>query len=383
MDFRVDSIIKGRPYPALTRHQARPYTQSWREFGQHWPHTTPAELFGHMDDHGISYNLVTQGPGIYVVGLGYFDFTIDYFSLIPLAVMDDIRQGIVIVLFYYHEGDNPYKIKHRLDQLCNQYNLSNRCYRFVSGNTAARAITGFAYFPDHELLYWRRNREQHMVQQHQGQRPYEFLALSRTHKWWRASVMAQLQQQGILDQSLWSYNTDLALGDDPADNPIEHQPGVDVDRFITGGPYRCDDLSADQHNDHSITVADHFAQSYCSIILETHFDADSSGGAFLTEKTFKAIKNGHPFVIVGPQGSLSTLRELGYRTFDQVIDNTYDSVPNNTQRWQQALQAIKQIKSQDMQAWYAACWSDIVHNQRLFASSKTQRLNTLFAQLDL
>jgi hypothetical protein len=383
MDFRVDSIIKGRPYPALTRHQARPYTQAWREFGQHWPHTTPAELFGHMDDHGVSYKLVTEGSGIYVIGLGFFDFTIDYFSLINDDVLRDIRQGTVTVLFYYHEGDNPHNIKYRLDKLCDRHRLSRECYRFVSGNTAADSIPGFAYFPDHELLYWRRNREQHMVEQHQGQRPYEFLALSRTHKWWRASVMAQLQQSGVLDQSLWSYNTELPLGDNPEDNPIEHQPTVDIDKFMKGGPYRCDDLSADQHNDHSITVADHFTQSYCSIVLETHFDADGSSGAFLTEKTFKVIKNGHPFVIIGPQGSLSTLRELGYRTFDQFINNSYDSVSNNTQRWQQALQAIKQIQSQDMQAWYSACWSDIEHNQRLFASSKTQRLNTLFAQLNI
>ena len=44
MNFIADNIVKGSPYPALARHQARPYTPSWREFGQHWPHTTPAEL---------------------------------------------------------------------------------------------------------------------------------------------------------------------------------------------------------------------------------------------------------------------------------------------------------------------------------------------------
>ncbi len=35
MNFIADSIVKGRPYPALARYQARPYTPSWREFGQH------------------------------------------------------------------------------------------------------------------------------------------------------------------------------------------------------------------------------------------------------------------------------------------------------------------------------------------------------------
>lgn len=381
LKFRVDSIVKGRPYPALAKHQARPYTQSWREFGQHWPHTTPAELFGHMDDHGIEYNLVTDGLGMYVIGLGFFDFTIDYFSLIPDNVMHDIRQNLVTVVFYYHEGDNPHTIKYRLDKLCDRHSLHTDCYRFVSGNTAARGIKNFVYFPDHEPLYWRRNRDQGLVIQHQTKRQHEFLALSRTHKWWRASVMAELQE--TLANSLWSYNTELPLGDDPRDNPIEHQTGVDVDTFMSNGPYRCDDLTEAQHNDHSITVSNHYVSSYCSIILETHFDADGSGGTFLTEKTFKAIKNGHPFVIIGPQGSLSALRELGYRTFDHAIDNFYDSIPNNTRRWQAAKQAIQQIQAQDMQAWYASCWNDIVHNQRLFAASKTQRLNTLFAQLNI
>lgn len=383
LKFRVDRTIKGRAYPALAQHQARPYTQAWREFGQHWPHTTPAELFGHMDDHSIDYQLVTAGPGMYVIGLGFFDFTIDYFSLISNSIMQDIRQGSVTVVFYYHEGDDPHKIKYRIDKLCDRHGLHRNCYRFVSGNTAARGVPGFVYFPDHELLYWRRNRSQGLVIQHQTARQHEFLVLSRTHKWWRASAMAELQQASILDHSLWSYNTQLPLGDNPQDNPIEHQPGVDVAKFMSGGPYRCDDLSADQHNDHSLLVSQHYTSSYCSIILETHFDADGSDGTFLTEKTFKALKNGHPFVIVGPQGSLSTLRELGYRTFDHAIDNFYDFIPNNTQRWQAARRAIQQIQSQDMQAWYASCWNDIVHNQRLFAASKTQRLNTLFAQLNI
>ena len=89
-------------------------------------------------------------------------------------------------------------------------------------------------------------------------------------------------------------------------------------------------------------------------------------------------------MIIGPQGSLSTLREqLGYRTFDHAINNAYDNISNNTERWLAAKQAIQQIQAQDMRTWYASCWDDIQHNQRLFAANKSQRLNTLFAQLNI
>ena len=99
MNFVADLIVKGRPYPALAVHQARPYTQAWREFGQHWPHTTPADLFAHMDDHGIKYSLSTDSGQYYTIGLGFFDFSIDYFALIQPGIMQSVQQGTVTVLF--------------------------------------------------------------------------------------------------------------------------------------------------------------------------------------------------------------------------------------------------------------------------------------------
>jgi hypothetical protein len=183
---------------------------------------------------------------------------------------------------------------------------------------------------------------------------------------------------------LWSYNTDLPLNDDPADNPI--QIGTlgltdTVTQFVNNGPYTCDQLTAEQHNNHHITVPEHYTQSYCNIVLETHFDADQSGGAFLTEKTFKPIKHGQPFVIVGGPGSLQVLRDLGYRTFDHAIDNSYDLELDNTRRWLKLLQAIEQIQSQDMHSWFLECADDVKHNQQLFLASKKDRLNNLYDKL--
>jgi hypothetical protein len=115
--------------------------------------------------------------------------------------------------------------------------------------------------------------------------------------------------------------------------------------------------------------------------METHFDADQSGGAFLTEKTFKPIKHGQPFVIVGAPGSLQALRDLGYRTFDHAIDNSYDLETNNTRRWQLILKTIENIRTQDPDTWFGACLEDIRHNQQHFLSSKHTRLNTLYDKL--
>jgi hypothetical protein len=214
-------------------------------------------------------------------------------------------------------------------------------------------------------------------------RPHDFTLLSRTHKWWRATVVADLHRTGLLDSSQWSYNT-VDIGDSEADNPIEIDSfdnlRADVYRFLAGAPYTCDNSTVDEHNDHHRTELSHYTNSYFNIVLETHFDADGSGGAFLTEKTFKPIKYAQPFLIVGAPGTLAALRCLGYRTFDHVLDNTYDTITDNTQRWAAVKSTIEQVK-QDPQDIFAQCHDDVKHNQQLFLSSKYDRLNSLLERL--
>jgi len=384
-NFAAARVVNSKAYPALAQHQADPYTPAWREFRQHWPYTVPCELHEHCATHAVDHQLRTvtaAEPGdFYTVGLGFFDFDIDYFALIPA----DVFAQRLRILFYYHEGDNPYRIQQRLNQLCVQHGLATDCYQFVSGNTAADKIKNFAWFPDHELLYWHRNRAVTATSIHLNPRPYQFTVLNRTHKWWRATVMADLKRSGVLDHSQWSYNTDLSSGDAIEDNPIEIDVlnlRSDVEQFVSAGPYVCDALTADQHNNHHLHVSAHYTQSYCHIVVETHFDADQSGGAFLTEKTFKPIKHGQPFVIAGAPGTLATLRKMGYRTFDHVIDNSYDLETDNTRRWQKLLAAIKQIQQQDPDAWFAQCLDDLCHNQNLFLTAKHGRLNMLSRRLN-
>ena len=387
-NFVADRVVRNKAYPALARWPAQPYTAEWRQFVQHWPNTVPAELYEHFNTHGIEYRLSDFNNPVsgayYTVGIGFFNFDVDYFALMSEQVRRQLRREELTVLFYYHEGDNPFRIRDRLDELCQNHLLPSNCYRFVSGNTAAEGIPGFVYFPDHELLYWHRNQQIPPTPVHSNKRLRDFTILSRTHKWWRATVMTDLHRTGLLNNSYWSYRTDVATDEAETDNPIEVDTlGIrtDIEQFLSNGPYSCDTLTPEQHNDHHLIETNHFTNSYCNIILETHFDADGSGGAFLTEKTFKAIKHGQPFILVGCAGSLVALRSLGYRTFDHAIDNSYDTIQNNTERWIAVRSAIAQLKSQDLHTWFDTCRSDVEHNQQLFCSSKSSRLNTLLERI--
>lgn len=384
----ADKILKGRIYPAFAQHNGRPYTQSWREFGSHYPYTIPLRLQEYCEHHAVKLNIVDlagdwPADAFYPVGLGFFDFDIDYFELMPDRVKTELFWNHIRILFYYHEGDNPFKIKQRLDELCARHNLRNDCYVFVSANTAAKSIPGFVYFNDFELWYWQRNEHTPACNIHNDPREREFTVLNRLHKTWRATAMADMRRRGVLDNSYWSYCQTGDIVD--ADNPIQidefSELRSNTQQFLAGAPYFSDELSMEQRNNHSIQEPKYFNNAYCNIVMETHFDADGSAGTFLTEKTFKPIKHGQLFFIAGPAGSLQVLRDQGYRVFDRVLDNTYDRIADHTERWRKLCDAVKQSKHR-LKDRFEAAQADIEHNQRLFLQHKTDRLNILLEHIN-
>jgi len=388
LNLVFDRFVNNRPYPNLAPWQD--LSQGYNHLGNEYPFVVPLRLLYYAEDHDFPigiYSVHDELPAkcFYPVGIGFFSFNVDYFALIPVPTLDLVRQGRIVILFYYHEGDNPAHEKTRLNELCQLHDLSTECYRFVSGNTIASNVSGFFYFPDHELFYWRANKSHPALIWNDQPRSHQFTLLSRTHKWWRASVVADFHRAGMLEHAFWSYNT-ISIDDNRNENPIQTDwfPGLDqyIDQFLTGAPYSCDHLDSDSHNRHHITVHKHFRESYFHVVLETMFDADQSGGTFLTEKTFKAIKHAHPFVLIAPPNSLSTLRSLGYYTFDKHIINHYDQVKDNTQRWINVRASISALLTQDLPRWAERCKYEAIHNQKLFVASKFNRLNKLTEELN-
>ena len=388
-NFVVDRVVRNKIYPHLAAWSAEPYTPEWRQFGSKWPYTTPLRIQEYCELHQIkinTYSVEDFPPGsFYPIAIGFFDFDVDYFDLLPPAVHAAVANQTLKVLFFYHEGDNPYRIKRRLDELASIHKFDPTCYVFVSSNSSADKIPGFVSFQDSELWYYQRNHNNPPLHIHREPRERDFTALARTHKWWRATVMADLKRNNILDNSYWSY-CETPYGDDN-DCPIE----VDMlfqlrfyrSKFLEHAPYVSDELTQDERNDHSLNVEPkYFMGSYCNIVLESQFDYDQSGGTLLSEKTFKPIKHGQMFFIAGGAGSLQVLRDMGYKTFDSVLDNRYDTEKNNTKRWIQLSEAIAQAHAQGLDTLFEQCREDIEYNQHLFMQIKTPRLNTLIEQIN-
>lgn len=98
-----------------------------------------------------------------------------------------------------------------------------------------------------------------------------------------------------------------------------------------------------------------YKSSLMSVVTESDFYGP---GLFITEKTFKPIIAGHPFIIIGQQGVLEHLEELGFKTSFSGINSSYDLEENHIARF---LKANIQIKK----------WAGYSKEEKLFHIDKS------------
>jgi hypothetical protein len=101
----------------------------------------------------------------------------------------------------------------------------------------------------------------------------------------------------------------------------------------------------------------------------------------LTEKTFKPIAMGMPFVIVGTQGSLRYLREYGFRTFEGIWDESYDDAEDDTriQRIACLLRSLDELPLSAKQDLFEQAHEVIAHNWNHFYHGGFEKI--LWAEL--
>lgn len=84
-----------------------------------------------------------------------------------------------------------------------------------------------------------------------------------------------------------------------------------------------------------------YDNTYFSIVVETAVDCDPLHPVFITEKTYKPMAFWHPFVIYGNSHTLCRLHDLGFETFDNLFDQSYDTVVNPEQRADAVVAAVQ------------------------------------------
>lgn len=116
-------------------------------------------------------------------------------------------------------------------------------------------------------------------------------------------------------------------------NNVKFKPDITnlEDFFVLNTTTSC--FSADYDNND-------YATSGIEIVLETLFDDERQ---HLTEKILRPIACGLPWILAGTPGSLQYLRDYGFKTFDPLINESYDLIKDPVQRLHAIVNEMKRI----------------------------------------
>ncbi len=114
-----------------------------------------------------------------------------------------------------------------------------------------------------------------------------------------------------------------------------------------------------------LSLFDESADSLLYLVTET---VATGRRHHITEKTFKPIALGMPFVIVGTRGSLEYLRSYGFRTFEGIWDESYDMAEDDVriERIASLLRSLNELPAAAKQDLFEQAQEVIEHNWNHF-----------------
>jgi hypothetical protein len=198
--------------------------------------------------------------------------------------------------------------------------------------------------------------------------PKKFLSFNGIHRPHRSLIVALLASSDLLKYGHISYNSYtfpgyqiptpkeiydsmiIWTGNSPKFTEIltnNKEKLIQLDTIYLDDAPKIDKvLMVDYFNTDCVSF---YEETYFSIVTETlcmrihSHDGHTGIGRILSEKTFKAILNKHPFIIVGVPKTLQLLKNLGYKTFSPWIDEAYDDEYDDCKRLLMIAEEVKKL----------------------------------------
>lgn len=254
--------------------------------------------------------------------------------------------------------------------------------------------------------------EEYKIRQ-QSERPYKFLFLNGRLREHRKYLLHHFHNTGLLNETLWT-NLDSSQGVGPTVGvlasqihnelnlryngqlllnntfPVKYLPvNYEVDRYQDRITDSVTNLPTDSYDPrkNQMLAKEHlfknewgdiylspkpYLDTYFSLVTETGFILNRS---FRTEKIWKPVAIGHPFIVAGNQGYYKDLQNLGFRTFNHLIDESFDTISNNQERIERIVLTVEDLCQQNLPSFITAAQETCKYNQELLKelSSKARQ----------
>jgi hypothetical protein len=193
-------------------------------------------------------------------------------------------------------------------------------------------------------------------------KPYKFLFLNGEPRLHRQFLIKRLQ--AVLDQSLYSWLSRDYCPENFQVLPLEYEFSRYVKNLDPSNLQKINGRNGlfNFEAGEVYAVTKQYTDTYFSLVTETVF---KQGPSFRTEKTWKPIIMGHPFVMAANQGFYKDLRNMGFKTFGHLIDESFDQISNSNHRLERIAQVVEDLCQQDLDSFLSACEPIARYNQQL------------------
>lgn len=211
-------------------------------------------------------------------------------------------------------------------------------------------------------------------------KPYKFLFLNGRMRPHRKYLLESFRLNGLLDQSLWSCldardgaSRKISLMHQEQNlmmtvRPVKFLPPTyEIDSYanridlpVPNESFVKNHLFNREWGEIYIKP-EQYIDTYFSVVTETVFDYPYS---FRTEKIWKPIAMCHPWIAVSNVGYYRDMRNLGFRTFGHLIDESFDDIHNCQHRIERINQVVEDLCRQDLPAFLEAAQEVCKYNQQ-------------------
>ena len=219
-----------------------------------------------------------------------------------------------------------------------------------------------------------------------------FLMKIKAPKEHRLKILILLTDDSLIDQGDWSFSGQQNFSKtgeyENAIRNLDLKNKEQVEELLDRGQHNLKSEKNCLFNDINAWTDEDcmpHLSSYFDICFESFFYIESEAIS-LTEKIFKPIVNFQPFIYVATKGSLQALRDLGFKTFESFIDESYDQELDNDKRLFMAYEQIKKLclmSKQEIHEWYWGMQDILVYNRQHLLSIHKNKMITEIALEEL
>jgi len=292
-------------------------------------------------------SLIGKTNYVYLVNISnvlYFQDHKDLgFSKVDPRILEDVRNGLCDIIFIQdiegmsggigEGGEQDFMI---LNDWVREANLPGEMVHYICANLLSGKIAKDKYNVSYNVIPLTVQDIWINIENFPGPainfKPVNgkhlFLTYSRRPRPMRVYFYSTLVREGLIDKGTASFHfLDWGI-------PYEQQHELDPTiRESLVQLYNMCPLQIDRENvSDDITVymnINDYKHTFISIVTETLFTEDV---LFHSEKIWKPIITGHPFMVLGNKGHLEWLKSQGFKTFDRWIDESYDLLDSMVDR---------------------------------------------------